>query len=151
LVAEIDQLKEKTKVIEQTIASLHEQIMNAGGNELRQQKTCVNNIRKKIDSLNTQITKNMVAKSKAEKDVIRLEASIRKIEKEAEQFETKLKELKEEADELSQQMHSVTEDVNRTKKVRAIALQKKGQLTLFLYFLSLWKRKRQKWKMSEDN
>ncbi|CAO3670170.1 unnamed protein product [Rhizopus microsporus] len=117
LVAEMDQLKEKTKVIEQTIASLHEQIMNAGGNELRQQKTCVNNIRKKIDSLNTQITKNMVAKSKAEKDVIRLEASIRKIEKEAEQFETKLKELEEEADELSQQMHSVTEDVNRTKKL----------------------------------
>ncbi|CEG80133.1 Putative Structural maintenance of chromosomes protein [Rhizopus microsporus] len=117
LVAEIDQLKEKTKVIEQTIASLHEQIMNAGGNELRQQKTCVNNIRKKIDSLNTQITKNMVAKSKAEKDVIRLEASIRKIEKEAEQFETKLKELEEEAGELSQQMHSIAEDVNRTKKL----------------------------------
>ncbi|EIE85270.1 hypothetical protein RO3G_09980 [Rhizopus delemar RA 99-880] len=117
IVIEIGELKEKTAVIEKTIASLHEQIMDAGGMELRQQKTCVNNIRKRIDQLNDRITKNMVAKSKAEKDVTKLEASIRKFERDTEMFETNLKELEKEANELAQDMAAVTEKVEQTKKL----------------------------------
>lgn len=97
--------------------------MDAGGMELRQQKTCVNNIRKRIDQLNDRITKNMVAKSKAEKDVTKLEASIRKFERDTEMFETNLKELEKEANELAQDMAAVTEKVEQTKKVRAIFLR----------------------------
>ncbi|KAG0768410.1 hypothetical protein G6F57_001793 [Rhizopus arrhizus] len=117
IVIEIGELKEKTVVIEKTIASLHEQIMDAGGMELRQQKTCVNNIRKRIDQLNDRITKNMVAKSKAEKDVTKLEASIRKFERDTEMFETNLKELEKEANELAQDMATITEKVEQTKKL----------------------------------
>ncbi|KAG1471270.1 hypothetical protein G6F56_002222 [Rhizopus delemar] len=117
IVVEVAELKEKTAVIEKTIASLHEQIMNAGGMELRQQKTCVNDIRKNIDQLNDRVIKNMVAKSKAEKDVTKLEASIRKFERESEIFESKLNELEKEADELARDMQEVNEKVEETNKL----------------------------------
>jgi structural maintenance of chromosome 4 len=111
------ELKEKTVEIEETISSLHEDIMDAGGMDLRLQKICVNDVRKRIDALNNRITKNMVAKTKAEKDVIKLESSIVKTEKEGEQFEKKLKELNDEVDQIGKDIEAMVAKVDESKQV----------------------------------
>jgi structural maintenance of chromosome 4 len=115
---EMAELKEKTVEIEETISSLHEEIMDAGGNDLRVQKICVNDIRKQIDNMNNRITKNMVAKTKAEKDLVKLEASIVKFEKESEQFEQNLKELDDELKQHTKAMASIAARVAEAKEVR---------------------------------
>lgn len=113
-------LKEKTVKIEETISSLHEDIMDAGGMDLRLQKICVNDVRKRIDGLNNRITKNMVAKTKAEKDVTKLESSIVKTERESEQFEAKLKEMNDEVNQIAQDMATVVTKVEDAKKVMQV-------------------------------
>ncbi|KAI8647729.1 hypothetical protein BD408DRAFT_334358, partial [Parasitella parasitica] len=113
---ELIELKEKTIEIEEAIAALHEDIMDAGGMDLRIQKICVNDMRKKIDSLNSKITKNMVAKSKAEKDVTRLEASIVKFERESEKFEHNLNVLEEELQFCTRNLEEIIEQVNKAKE-----------------------------------
>lgn len=111
------ELKEKTVEIEEAIAGLHEDIMEAGGMDLRIQKICVNDMRKKIDNLNNKITKNMVAKSKAEKDVTKLESSIVKFERESEKFEHNLKDLDDELQSCAQNLEEIIEKVNKAKEV----------------------------------
>lgn len=111
------ELKEKTVEIEETINSLHEEIMDAGGNDLRVQKICVNNIRKQIDTMNNRITKNLVAKTKAEKDLTKLEASIVKFEKESELFEHNLKTLDDELEQHTKNMADIVAKVNEAKEV----------------------------------
>lgn len=117
LQSEIEELKEKSAEIEETINSLHEEIMDAGGMDLRLQKICVNDVKKRIDNLNNRITKNSVAKSKAEKDVVKLEATIANIEKESEKFEDQLKELNKEIAEIAENMASVVKKVDEAKEV----------------------------------
>lgn len=110
-------LKEQTAEIEETISSLHEEIMEAGGMDLRLQKICVNDVRKRIDGLNNRITKNMVAKTKAEKDVIKLENSIAKTEKESEKFEQNMANLDREIGEVAKNMADIVLKVDGAKKV----------------------------------
>ncbi|KAI8084271.1 uncharacterized protein B0P05DRAFT_534893 [Gilbertella persicaria] len=116
LETEMAKLKEKTVEIEETISSLHEEILEAGGMDLRLQKICVNDIRKRMDNLNTRITKNMVAKTKAEKDVNKFEASIIKFEKESEKYEHDLDELNEEVKQYDNDMADIIAKVEEAKK-----------------------------------
>lgn len=111
------ELKEKTVEIEQAIAALHEEIMESGGMDLRLQKICVNNIRKKIDTLNNKITKHMVDKTKAEKDVHKFEASIVQFERESEQFENNLSELTDEMKECDKNLEDIISKVDKAKEV----------------------------------
>ncbi|CEP10094.1 hypothetical protein [Parasitella parasitica] len=110
------ELKEKTAEIEDAIAALHENIMDAGGMDLRIQKICVNDMRKKIDGLNSKITKNMVAKSKAEKDVTKLESSIAKFERESEKYEHNLNDLEKELASCTRSLEEIMEQVNKAKE-----------------------------------
>ncbi|KAG2208081.1 hypothetical protein INT47_010443 [Mucor saturninus] len=119
LQAEMADLKEQTVEIEETISSLHEEIMEAGGMDLRLQKICVNDVRKRIDGLNNRITKNMVAKTKAEKDVIKLENSIAKTEKESEKFEQNMANLDREIEEVAKNMADIVLKVDEAKKQMA--------------------------------
>ncbi|KAK4509510.1 uncharacterized protein ATC70_007862 [Mucor velutinosus] len=107
------ELKEKTVEIDKAIAALQNDIMEAGGTDLRMQTICINDMRKKIDSLNNKITKNMVAKTKAEKDVSKLEASIVKFERESERFEHDLKELDDELESCAQMLEEINEQVKQ--------------------------------------
>ncbi|KAI9480807.1 MAG: hypothetical protein EXX96DRAFT_564197 [Benjaminiella poitrasii] len=113
---EMEELKEKTDEIQETISSLHEEIMDAGGMDLRLQKICVNDVRKRIDSMNNRITKNMVAKAKAEKDVSKYESSIVKFEKESEQYEQNLKQIEDEIQQYEEEMKEIIEKVDEAKK-----------------------------------
>ncbi|KAL7322745.1 Structural maintenance of chromosomes protein 4 [Mucor circinelloides] len=108
------ELKEKTVEIDEAIAALQNDIMEAGGMDLRIQTICVNDMRKKIDNLNNKITKNMVAKTKAEKDVSKLEASIAKFERESEKFEHNLKDLEDELESCAKTLEEIVEQVKQT-------------------------------------
>ncbi|CAO3598210.1 unnamed protein product [Absidia cylindrospora] len=77
---ELTELNEKTATIQATIDGLHEEIMDVGGMDLRLQKIVVDDVRKRIDIHNDKITKCSVHKTKAEKDVIKIEANIKKTE-----------------------------------------------------------------------
>jgi structural maintenance of chromosome 4 len=149
---EMAELKEKTVEIEETISSLHEEIMDAGGNDLRVQKICVNDIRKQIDNMNNRITKNMVAKTKAEKDLSKLEASIVKFEKESEKFEQNLKELDDELKQHTKDMADIVAKVNEAKEVYIIHhIALPFSFSNECMIISLWKKKRLKWKRSRKS
>lgn len=122
LQTEMAELKEQTAEIEETISSLHEEIMEAGGMDLRLQKICVNDVRKRIDGLNNRITKNMVAKTKAEKDVVKLESSIVKTEKESEKFEQNMIDLDNEIEQIAKNMADIISKVEEAKQVFSILL-----------------------------
>ncbi|KAG0183387.1 hypothetical protein DFQ29_005763 [Apophysomyces sp. BC1021] len=113
---EMKELKERTVEIDETIRSLHEDIMQAGGMDLRLQKIVVDDVRKKIETLNKKITKSMVAKAKAEKDVTKLESSITRTEKENEKIEADLKELEQEFDNKSKEAAQIMQEVEKSKK-----------------------------------
>ncbi|KAI9320698.1 SMCs flexible hinge [Dichotomocladium elegans] len=117
---EMQELKDKTADIEEQIKSLQEDIMEAGGMDLRLQKIVVDDVKKRIDSLNNKITKAMVAKAKAEKDVTKLEANIKKTEKEKEKIETDLKEVEEESKEKAKEAAQVMREADESKKVYRI-------------------------------
>ncbi|KAL9550547.1 hypothetical protein MBANPS3_004670 [Mucor bainieri] len=110
---ELTELKEKTIEIDDAIAALQSNIMEAGGMDLRQQTVRVKDVRKKIDTLNNKITKNMVAKTKAEKDVSKLESSIAKFERESERFEHDLKALDDELEACAATLQDITEQVEQ--------------------------------------
>lgn len=120
------ELKEKTVEIEETIKSLHEEIMDAGGMDLRLQKICVNDVRKRIDSLNNRITKNMVAKAKAEKDVSKLETAIVKFERNSEKIEKDIKELNDEIKGYDKDIAEIQAKVDEAKKVHLFVISHKS-------------------------
>lgn len=119
----MQELKDKTAEIEETIRSLQEDIMEAGGMDLRLQKIVVDDVRKRIDNLNNKITKAMVAKAKAEKDVAKLESSIRKTEKDSSKIEEDLKELEEEQAQKAAEFAKISKEMDDAKKV-----EKKGRV-----------------------
>lgn len=73
---ELDELQEKSGRIEQDIKDLEKKILEVGGSKLLTQKSKVDGLRLHINLTNDEITKAEVAKSKAEKDVVKLESSV---------------------------------------------------------------------------
>ncbi|KAG2237053.1 hypothetical protein INT48_001821, partial [Thamnidium elegans] len=120
LEAEMKQLKKQTSEIEEAIRLLHEDIMNDGGMDLRLQTICVKQVRKNIDVANNRITKLMVAKSKAEKDVVKLEASIVKIEQEIENFSQTMQKLEDEIKETNKRMSDMTTELDKSKQLMKV-------------------------------
>lgn len=117
LETEMNELKKKTAEIQEKIKLLQEEIMDAGGMDLRLQKIVVDDVRKRIDTLNNKITKSVVAKAKAEKDVVKLESSIKKTEKECEKIDQDLKEMEEEYKEKAKEVQKIKKEVEEAKKV----------------------------------
>lgn len=115
---EMAELKEKSAEIEENIKSLQEDIMDAGGMDLRLQKVVVDDVTKRITNLNNKITKAMVGKAKAEKDVVRLEASIVKTDNECEKISAQLHETDEEVKEKAKEAAAIMKEADESKKVR---------------------------------
>nr|WJN25099.1 condensin complex subunit [Pseudozyma flocculosa] len=91
---EISKLTEKSSAIESDIESLQEQILEAGGVELRTQNSKVDSIKEKIELSSELTTKAEVAKSKAEKDVLKLQKSLEKSEAQLEELDSELEQLR---------------------------------------------------------
>ncbi|KAI8147562.1 hypothetical protein BJV82DRAFT_351738 [Fennellomyces sp. T-0311] len=113
---EMAELKEKTTEIEETIESLQEDIMEAGGMDLRLQKMVVDDVTKRIDTLNNKITKAMVAKAKAEKDVVKLESSIKKYEQEDNKIDKDIQKLEAESLEKAKEAAEIAKQVDELNK-----------------------------------
>lgn len=91
--AELNNLKINSSRIEDEIKFYHEKILQEGGDRLRAQKQTVDSMKEQIDMLNEQITTSHVAKTKAEKDVIKFENSITKNQGEVELLNREVQEL----------------------------------------------------------
>ncbi|CBQ73532.1 related to SMC4-Stable Maintenance of Chromosomes [Sporisorium reilianum SRZ2] len=94
LAKEISKLTEKSSAIESDIESLQEQILEAGGVELRTQNSKVDSIKEKMELSSELTTKAEVAKSKAEKDILKLQKSLEKNEAQLEELEAELEQLR---------------------------------------------------------
>ncbi|KAF9161876.1 hypothetical protein DFQ26_004065 [Actinomortierella ambigua] len=92
---EVEAIKLNTVGIEAKIKELQNKILDAGGVRLRAQKSKVEGLREQIEALGDRITKTRVAKNKAEKDIIKFQASTARLEKELENITTELAELEE--------------------------------------------------------
>ncbi|EPQ25894.1 uncharacterized protein PFL1_06567 [Pseudozyma flocculosa PF-1] len=90
---DIAKLSEKTEAIEADIAALQEKILEAGGVALRMQKSKVDGIKEMLDLSSERITKAEVAKSKAEKDVKKLEAAMARNQQQLDELEREVEEL----------------------------------------------------------
>ncbi|KAI7868002.1 hypothetical protein BDF14DRAFT_1725442 [Spinellus fusiger] len=113
---EIKSLKEKTTDIEATINSLHENIMDAGGMDLRLQKIVVDEVSKRLTNLDEKITKSTYEKSKAEKDVTRLESAIKATEKEGEKVDAELKEVEKDHSQAVTELADIMQQADASKK-----------------------------------
>ncbi|KAI8069201.1 RecF/RecN/SMC, partial [Gongronella butleri] len=80
LEAEMETIQVTVDEIDEKIKDLQDEIMEAGGLDLRLQTVVVNDMRKKIDDHNSKITKAGVLKAKAEKDIIKLNKNLAKYE-----------------------------------------------------------------------
>ncbi|WFD34634.1 Structural maintenance of chromosomes protein 4 [Malassezia cuniculi] len=89
----IASLKEASAAIEAEIASLQEQILEAGGMDLRTQKSKVEGIREMIELNGERIAKAQLAQAKGEKDTARLQLAIAKTENEVAELDEELASL----------------------------------------------------------
>ncbi|KAG9294199.1 hypothetical protein G9A89_021558 [Geosiphon pyriformis] len=95
LKTQYEELKRCSGRIEEEIKKLQKKILEVGGVQLRSQKSKVDDIKEQIDALNDGITTLQVAKTKAEKDIIKLENSIAKAVTEEEELGEELRQLDE--------------------------------------------------------
>ncbi|KAA8915430.1 hypothetical protein TRICI_002420 [Trichomonascus ciferrii] len=79
---ELDDLKSQTKDLEQRIADLQEKIMDAGGVNLRMQKSKVDSIKEQMELCNTRLSNGVMDRTKAENDVKKQTRIIESSEKE---------------------------------------------------------------------
>ncbi|CCF51841.1 hypothetical protein NDA10_005675 [Ustilago hordei] len=93
---EIAKLTEKSQAIEGDIEGFQERILEAGGVELRTQNSKVDSIKEKIELSSELTTKAEVAKSKAEKDMLKLQKSIEKNEGLLEELDAEIEALRDE-------------------------------------------------------
>ncbi|KAJ7045435.1 hypothetical protein C8F04DRAFT_1173499 [Mycena alexandri] len=98
--AELEELQEKASKIEHAIEELEKKILEIGGSKLLTQKSLVDGIKLHINLGNDEITKAEVAKAKAEKDLVKLAASIQansgslaEVDAELEELDGQIKEL----------------------------------------------------------
>ncbi|KAI8084576.1 RecF/RecN/SMC [Halteromyces radiatus] len=118
LTGEMEELKAKTTSIQETIESLHEEILDVGGMDLRLQKIVVDDVRKRIDGHNDKLTKCAVLKAKAEKDVLKLEDNIKKTETEIEKMMEGLADLDRQLIASTTTAAEILDEADRVKKVK---------------------------------
>lgn len=98
----LEELQEKSSKIELAIKDLEKKILEIGGAKLLTQKSKVDGIRLHINLANDEITKAEVAKAKAEKDSVKLDASIEASTAAVEEVDGELEELTGQLEELVQ-------------------------------------------------
>jgi structural maintenance of chromosome 4 len=79
---ELEDLKAQTKDLEQRIADLQEKIMDAGGVNLRMQKSKVDSIKEQMELCNTRLSNGVMDRTKAENEVKKQTRTIESSEKE---------------------------------------------------------------------
>ena len=104
---EIENLNRTSSSIESDIAALQEKILEAGGVELRAQNSKVDGIKERIELFGERMTKAEVAKTKAEKDLVKLTKNTEKNSDALSSLEAELQELVELIGSKSQSVETV--------------------------------------------
>lgn len=125
---EISKLTEKSSAIESDIDQLQEQILEAGGVELRTQNSKVDSIKEKIELSSELTTKAEVAKSKAEKDVVKLQKSLKKNEAQLEELEAELEQLREQIADNSQAADGVRAKVEEAQHLMNTKAEERDEI-----------------------
>nr|WJN25103.1 condensin complex subunit [Sporisorium sorghi] len=125
---EISKLTEKSSAIESDIQQLQEQILEAGGVELRTQNSKVDSIKEKIELSSELTTKAEVAKSKAEKDVLKLQKSLEKNEAQLEELEAELEQLREQIAENSRAADGVRAKVENAQHLMDTKAEERDEI-----------------------
>ncbi|KAG0242079.1 hypothetical protein BGW41_004895 [Actinomortierella wolfii] len=114
---EVDAIKVNTVAIEAKIKELQNKILDAGGVKLRAQKSKVEGFREQIEALGDRMTKTKVAKNKAEKDIVKLQANTSRLEKELENITAELAELEEKMKERASLANAVRKKLEDAKNL----------------------------------
>ncbi|TKY84720.1 hypothetical protein EX895_005800 [Sporisorium graminicola] len=125
---EISKLTEKSSAIERDIERLQEQILEAGGVELRTQNSKVDSIKEKIELSSELTTKAEVAKSKAQKDVLKLQKSLEKNEAQLEELEGELEQLREQIASNSQAADGVRAKVEEAQHLMDTKAEERDEI-----------------------
>ncbi|KAJ1677472.1 Structural maintenance of chromosomes protein 4, partial [Spiromyces aspiralis] len=123
--AAIAELKNQCTQIEGAIKELQEKIMQVGGVQLRVQKTKVDDLRIRINTLNEQISSWERSRIKSEQDMARLERSLAKREAEKEELTQQLNEI---AKSIEANTASAVEVKEHSDKVQAKADDKRDEM-----------------------
>lgn len=128
---ELEELEERTSVIDVEIKALEQKILEIGGSRLLAQKSKVDGIRLHLQLANDEITKAEVAKTKAEKDYAKLEKTLKAngesreiVENDLEALVAQLEECQEYVENLKSQVEKA-QDVEEKRKEELDKQQKK--------------------------
>jgi structural maintenance of chromosome 4 len=132
---EIKDLSRTSSKIETDIAALQEKILEAGGVELRAQNSKVDGIKERIELFGERMTKAEVAKTKAEKDLVKLTKSTDKNTEALSGLESELQEVIESigsssqsVDAVRQKLQDSQDDMEAKKEVKDEIKEKLDQL-----------------------
>lgn len=114
---ELEELQEKTGAIEEEIKALEKKILDIGGARLLAQKSKVDGIRLHINLANDEITKAEVAKSRAEKDIVKFKKSIASSNESSQEVESELEELNEQLEECTAFVNEIRSKVEQAQNV----------------------------------
>ncbi|KAJ7209498.1 RecF/RecN/SMC [Mycena pura] len=123
--AELEELQEKAGKIEQAIQILEKKILDIGGSKLLTQKSLVDGILLHLNLAHDEITKAEVAKAKAEKDLLKLDKSVKAHSTTLEEADAELDSLNGQIDELAS---FITELQAKVEEAKAAAENSKDDL-----------------------
>ncbi|KAI1316603.1 hypothetical protein EDD11_009728 [Mortierella claussenii] len=115
--AEVTSIKKSAQTIEDKIKDLQNKILDAGVLKLRAQKSKVDGLKEQIEALGDKSTKTMVAKSKAEKDAVKLSAQIAKHDKELTEVSEDLQTLEQEIKEKTKEAVGIRKASEEAKQI----------------------------------
>ncbi len=125
---EIAKLTEKSSAIERDIEALQEKILEAGGVELRTQKSKVDSIKDKMELSSELTTKAEVAKSKAEKDVVKLAKSLERNEEQLAELDGELEQLRDEIGAKANEAESVRAKVDEAQHLMDAKAEERDEI-----------------------
>ena len=130
--AKIASLKDSSAELEREIAVLQEQILEAGGMDLRLQKSKVEGIREMIELNGERTAKAQVAQAKGEKDTNRLQLSISNTENEIAELDQELAELEKQAAEHNRSVEAARNSMEAAQDTLESKREEHAQLTAAL-------------------
>ena len=114
---ELEELEARTESINAEIKALEAKILEIGGSRFLAQKSKVDGIRLHLNLANDEITKAEVAKNKAEKDLAKLEKSLRSNNESLELVQGELDDLELSLDECQEYLGSLKKQVQRAQEL----------------------------------
>lgn len=128
LEVEIEELNAETAGVEDEIRALQDRIMEVGGIKLRSQKSKVDGIREKLETLNEQVAGTDLARVKAEKNLSKAE---RALTSGTEELDTAASELEGLQEEIKAHASAAQESAAKADEAQVYLEEKREELAVF--------------------